>query len=78
MGGTVRGVPWQAIMDALADREGKIDLTVQMEGSFDEPNFDVHSRILSELDWAMRERAAAAGVQTHGRLFYGLADAGQE
>ena len=50
IGGAVVDVPWQAILDALADSQGKIDLTVTMEGSLDEPGFDAHDRLLSELD----------------------------
>jgi hypothetical protein len=47
-------------------------LTIETEGIWGEPGFDIHSRLLSELDWAMKERAAAKGVRVQGRIFYGL------
>lgn len=73
IGGTIGGeVPWQQVLDTLADRNGEIDLTVTTEGDWGEAGFDVHGRLLSELDWAMRERAAAKGVRVPGRIFYGL------
>jgi hypothetical protein len=73
IGGTIGGgVPWQQVLDTLADRNGEIDLTVVTEGAWGEAGFDVHSRLLSELDWAMQERAAAKGVRVRGRIFYGL------
>ncbi len=72
IGGMVGDVPWQAILNTLKDSQGKIDLTVAMEGSLREPGFDAHDRLLSELDWAMRERAAAKGILVPGRIFYGL------
>lgn len=73
VGGTVAGgVPWQSVLDAVADPNGEIDLTVAVEGVWGEPGFDVHNRLLSELDWAMKERAAAKGVRVPGRIFYGL------
>ena len=73
IGGAIGGeVPWQRVIDALADRNGEIDLTVSTEGVWGEPGFDIHSRLLSELDWAMKERAAAKGVRVPGRIFYGL------
>jgi len=73
IGGTIGEVPWQAVLDALADPAGKIDLTVRAEGSLKDPGFSPHDRLLSELDWAMREGAAAKGVRVPGRIFYGLA-----
>ena len=73
IGGMIGGqVPWQKLVDALTDPSGKIDITVTTEGVWGEPGFDVHSRLLSELDWAMKERAAAKGVKIPGRNFYGL------
>jgi hypothetical protein len=73
IGGTIGGdLPWQQVLDTLADQNGEIDLTVTTEGAWGEAGFDVHSRLLSELDWAMRERAAAKGVRVQGRIFYGL------
>ena len=73
VGGAIGGeVPWQRVLDALADRNGEIDLAVSTEGLWGEPGFDIHSRLLSELDWAMKERAAARGVRVSGRIFYGL------
>ncbi|MDO8730019.1 MAG: hypothetical protein Q7J69_02375 [Candidatus Omnitrophota bacterium] len=73
IGGTIGGeVPWQQVLDTLADRNGEIDLTVETEGIWGDPGFDVHNRILSELDWAIKERAAAQGVRVPGRIFYGL------
>jgi len=72
IGGMIGDVPWQSVLDALADEQGKIDLTVETEGAWGEPGFDVHSRILSELDWAIKERAAAEGIPIPGRIFYGL------
>lgn len=70
--GSVHGVPWQSIFDSLADSNGRIDLTVETHARIDEPNLDLHHRILSELDLAMREQAAAAGIRVPGRLFFGL------
>lgn len=73
MGGMIGGeVTWQQVLDAVADRNGEIDLTVETEGAWGEPGFDIHSRLLSELDWALKERAAAKGVRVRGRIFYGL------
>jgi len=73
VGGVIGGeVPWQRVLDAVADSHGEIDLTVETEGVWGEPGFDIHSRLLSELDWALKERAAAKGVRVPGRVFYGL------
>ena len=72
MGGATGGVPWQRLLDLLAGSEGKIDLTVSAEGNMDELHLDIHNRLLSGLDWAIRERAAAAGIHIPGRVFYGL------
>jgi len=72
IGGMIGGVPWQAVLDALADPNGKIDFTVETEGIWGEPGFDVHNRILSELDWAIKERASAKGVRIPKQIFYGL------
>ncbi len=73
IGGTIGGeVPWQRVLDTLADRNDEIDLTVETEGIWGDPGFDVHNRILSELDWAIKERAAAKGVRVPVRIFYGL------
>lgn len=73
IGGAIGGeVPWQQVLDALANRNGEIDITVTTEGVWGDPGFDVHNRLLSELDWAIKERVAAKGVRVSGRIFYGL------
>ena len=70
--GMVGDVPWQRILDALMDSQGKIDVAVSARGRLGDPAFDIHDRILSELDWAVKERAAARGVQVPTRIFFGL------
>ena len=72
IGGTVGGVAWKDILKSLEGSNGKIDITVSAQGRLDDPAFDVHDRLLSELDWLMQERAAAAGVGIPQRIFFGL------
>ncbi len=72
MGGTTSGVPWQSVLSALEHEEGRIDLKVSTRANLEEPDLDLHNRLLSELDWAIRERAAAAGIRLPGRVFFGL------
>ncbi len=72
MGGTTSGVPWQRVLRCLEDEEGKIDLKVSTRARLEEPDLDLHNRLLSALDWAIRERAAAAGIRLPGRIFYAL------
>ncbi|MBI3333470.1 MAG: hypothetical protein HYZ93_05215 [Candidatus Omnitrophica bacterium] len=76
--GKVGGVPWNTILQALEDPSGRIDLTVTAEGSLSDPAFDVHNRLLSGLDWAMKERAAAKGIDIPGRIFFGLDEPPEE
>ena len=71
--GQIGNVPWQKVLDALADAQGRIDLTLSTEGELQGSDLDLHHRLLSELDWAIKERAAAAGIRIPGRIFYGLA-----
>lgn len=70
--GTVRGVPWNRILKTLENPPGKIDITVTARGNLNDPDLDVHDQLLSELDWIIKEKAAAAGVDIPGRIFFGL------
>ena len=71
--GELEGVPWNSMLTALEDSEGQADLTVAAQGRLDDPTFDLHDRLLSELEWAIKERAAAAGARIPtGRIFFGL------
>ncbi len=54
------------------DSQGKIDVAVSARGRLGDPAFDIHDRILSELDWAVKEHSAARGVQVPTRIFFGL------
>ncbi len=70
--GMVGQVPWNSILEALEDAQGKIDVAVEARGRLDDPHFDLHNRILSELDWAVKERCAARGLAVPTRIFFGL------
>lgn len=70
--GMVGDAPWQSILNSVADSNGRIDLTVTARGRLDDPTFNIHDRLISELDWLIRERSAAAGVDVKQRIFFGL------
>lgn len=81
--GTMEDVPWNSLLKVLEDSEGNADLTVTAEGRLDDPTFDLHDRLLSELEWAIKERAVTAGIRVPtGRIFFGLeksaSDEGEE
>ena len=70
--GTAGGVPWNSILNAIEESPGSLDLTVHAQGRLDDPAFDPHDRLLSEGDWLCKEKAAAAGIQIPGRIFFAL------
>lgn len=70
--GMVGQIPWNAILKAMEDPDGKLDITVTVEGRLDDPTFEIHDRLLSELDWAFKERCAAGGLLVPTRIFFGL------
>ena len=70
--GMVGDVPWDTILKVLSDARGTLDYTVGAEGRLDDPQFNIHDRLLSELDWLIKERCAAAGVRIVPRIFFGL------
>ena len=70
--GMAGNVPWSDILGALQDEKGRIDLTTTASGSLTDPAFNLHDRLLSELEWTIRERIGAKGIRVPGRIFFGL------
>ena len=72
LSGELAGVPWETIVEALKDPQGRFELYASMEANIDEPALNVHERLLSELDWTIKERIAAKGISIPARIFFAI------
>ena len=71
MTGQVGEVSWAAIMHAVEDEQRRYEWVVQLEGDVDDPRFNPHDRILREVEFLMKEKAAtAAGLKIPGPMFF--------
>ena len=68
--GKVGEVSWADIMHAVEDRNRIYEWTVPAEGEMDDPAFNPHDHVLSEVEWKMKEKAASRGLKIPGQMFF--------
>lgn len=68
--GRVRDVSWGQILRAVEDDERTYEWAATAEGRLDDPRFNPHDQILSEVEWMMKEKAASRGLKIDGQMFF--------
>lgn len=68
--GKVGDVSWAQIMHAVEDEQRRYQWTASAEGRLDDPKFNPHDQILSEVEWMMKEKAAQNGLKIEGQMFF--------
>jgi len=63
-------VSFAEIMHAVEDDRRRYEWTVEVEGNLDEPGWDPHDYLLSEVEYQMKELAASRGVRIPVRMFF--------
>lgn len=70
MTGKVGEVSWAQIMRAVEDEHRFYEWEVHMEGEVGDPAFNPHDRILREVEYLMKEKAASRGLKISGQMFF--------
>ena len=70
LNGMVGDVRWADIMHAVEDEHRIYQWTVSTEGNLDDPAFNPHDYVLSEVEWKMKEKAASRGVEIREQMFF--------
>ena len=70
MEGKVGEVTWEQIMRAVEDERGIYSWSFTAEGNLSDPKFDPHDYILSQVEWAMKEKAASRGLKILDQMFF--------
>ena len=70
LSGKVGEVSWADIMHAVEDPDRVYEWTVPAEGDLGDPTFNPHDYVLSEVEWKMKEKAAARGLKIPGQMFF--------
>lgn len=63
-------VTWAQIMHAVEDADRFYEWKVWMEGDITDPAFNPHDRILREVEYLMKEKAASRGLKIPGQMFF--------
>jgi len=66
----VGGIPLSSVMHAVEDEERRYEWSFEIDGDLGDPTFDPHDELLSEVEWEMKELAAANGVAVKTNLFF--------
>lgn len=68
--GYVGEVHWGDIMHAVEDENRRYEWVVPVEGKMDDPDWNPHDYVLREVEYKMKERAAARGLRIEEPLFF--------
>lgn len=68
--GMVEEVSWSQIMHAVEDPNRRYEWNASAEGRLDDRRFNPHDQILSQVEWMMKEKAAAGGLKISGQMFF--------
>ena len=70
LNGKVGEVTWTQIMHAVEDENRIYEWTVPVEGDLNDPAFNPHDTVLSEVEAEMKEKAASRGLKIPDQMFF--------
>ncbi len=70
MTGQVGDVSWAQIMHAVEDDQRRYTWQFTVDGNVQDPKFDPHDRVLSEVEWKMKEEASLKGLKIKEQMFF--------
>ena len=70
MRGKVGDVSWGEILRAVEDEGRRYEWVVRVEGDMEDPKFNPHDTILREVEFLMKEKAAARGLKIKEQMFF--------
>lgn len=70
MTGQVGDVSWAQIMRAVEDDQRRYSWQFTVDGNVQDPKFDPHDRVLSEVEWKMKEEASLKGLKIKDQMFF--------